>query len=460
MDEKQLVSMLEKGETQEVEFKESFHSSQDFSKLLSGLANTYGGVILVGVNKQGMPVGLKENLDELQQKISACAQSVSPAILPSIEVQSIHGQKLIAIIVQKTIDGVFHTFQGVIYVKVGSTLKKIEGHQLIDFLRTKQVLSFDESPSNAALKDIDEEKVKAYLSARKQLDYFKFHGIEDFLLTNSVASKNGVLKIKNAALLFFAKNPMFFNKQMELKLVRFDGVEPVKILAHELVQSDVMESIEKALSFVKANVSKSIKVGSEGRHEENFQYPLDVVREAIVNAVAHRNYFSKDAIQIFLFNDRLEITSPGSLPSALPKELFGTISVQRNPITYRLLRDCGYVEGLGSGVPRMIDSMRKHGLTDPEFGIYEHFFRVTIRNKENSHHHGKQVSLSARQAKAVEFLKQNKSIKTKTYMQINNVAYGTALTDLMKLVKLNVLKKIGKYKGAYYVIKNARPSSV
>lgn len=453
MDRSQILKIIELGESQEVEFKESFQSAQEFSKIMCGFANTYGGVLLVGVNRKKEVIGLAEDADMLQQKIAASAQAVSPPLVPSIEIHSIENKKIIVIIVQKAADGIFHTFQGVILVKIGSTLKKMEGNQIVDFLRAKQLLCFDETPSTATLDDLSKEKITGYLNLRRQTDYFKSHSVEEFLLSLKLASKNGGLKIKNAALLFFAKDPVFFNQQIELKLVRFDGVEPVKIVSHELVQSNVVESIDRALSFVKVNVPKSIQIRAEARREEKYQYPLEVVREAVVNAVAHRDYFSKDSIQIYLFSDRIEITSPGSLPSGLPKELFGTISVQRNPLTYKLLRDYGYVEGLGSGVPRMINAMREHGLSDPEFGIYEQFLRVTLRNKQSTLKPiTKHSDLNERQVKALEFLKKNRSIKTKTYREINKVSFGTAMADINELVKFGYLKKVGTYRGAYYVL--------
>ena len=184
---------------------------------------------------------------------------------------------------------------------------------------------------------------------------------------------------------------------------------------------------------------------------------MDVVREAIVNAVAHRDYFSRDSIQIYLFSNRIEITSPGSLPVGLTKELFGALSVRRNPIVYRLLRDYEYVEGLGSGVPRMINGMREQNLKDPVFGIYEHFFRVILYNEKSEL---KPVDgledLNERQQRAVEFLRKNTSLKTKTYMEMNKTSYGTANKDIAEMLKFKYIKKVGEYRGAYYVLNKKR----
>ncbi len=454
MEKEQIAKIIESGETQEVELKQSFHGSQEFSKSMCALANTYGGIVIIGVNAKKEIVGIEEDADILQQKISAAAQAVSPPLVPKIEVLNLQDKKLIPVTVQKAIDNTFHTFQGVIYVKVGSTLKRIEGNQMVDFLRTKQFLCFDETPSNAGMDDLDSTKIKRYLNLRKQNDFLETHSMEDFLVSMQLAKRNGEIKVKNAATLFFAKNPTLFNPQMEIKLVRFEGTEQVKIVSHELVQADLIESIDRSMAFIKANIPKSIEIKNELKREERYFYPIDVIREAIVNAIVHRDYFSKDAIQIYIFDDRIEITNPGSLPQALPKELFGTISVQRNPITYRMLRDYGYVEGLGSGIPRMINDMRSYGLHDPEFGIYEAFFRVILRNAKSelkpikSH-----KDLNERQLAAIEFLKKNKSIKTRMYVKLNKVSLATATREINELIKFSYLKKIGSYKGVYYVLR-------
>ena len=253
---------------------------------------------------------------------------------------------------------------------------------------------------------------------------------------------------------FDAKDVMKFHSQAELKLVQFAGVEAVEIIAHKLVQDDLVSSIEQALSFIRSHINKKIIIKQAGRREEEYEYPMDVVREAIVNAVAHRDYFSKDAIQIYVFEDRIEITNPGSLPHGLPKELFGTISVQRNPITYRFLRDWEYVEGLGTGIPRMKNKMRKSGLSDPEFIFTESFFRIILFNKKGKRRAiEEEHDLNERQKKALKYLQKHKSMKAQTYAELNHVSHATAVSEINELVEFGYFKKVGAFRGAYYVLK-------
>jgi len=455
MDERQIREIIDRRENQEVELKQSFHSSQDVSKTLCAFANTLGGILFIGVDDDAHIIGVSGNIDKLQQDISAANQSVSPVPLTSIEVHRLDEKIVLAVVVQKSPDNSYHTFQGAIYVRSGSTTRRIEGNTHLEFLRNRQILSFDETPElTCKIEDIDIEKIKRYLSMRKQENYFDNHSVEEFLLSTKLATKNGQLKIKNPAILLFAKNPISFHPQIELKLVQFSGIEPVNILSHKLIQEDLIDDIEQALSFIEKNLSKRIEIKSRPQREEIYEYPLNVIREAIVNAIAHRDYFSKDAIQISLFDDRIEITNPGSLPPNLPPEMFGTISVQRNPITYRFLRDMGYVEGLGTGVPRMKNAMRQAGLSDPDFKFTESFFRLILYNVKGKKKPIISINdLNDRQKRALDYLNKHKSIKTQTYVEINKVSNATAVNDINEMITFGYMKKVGSFKGAYYILR-------
>lgn len=145
MEVNQILTIIREGETQEIEFKRSFHSAQDISKTICAFANTLGGILFIGISEKNRINGIKENTDTIQQKISAANQSVFPTPLISIEIHKYKEAKFLAIIVQKSPDNAYHTFHGAIYVRVGSTTKRIEGQTHLEYLRNRQILSFDES---------------------------------------------------------------------------------------------------------------------------------------------------------------------------------------------------------------------------------------------------------------------------------------------------------------------------
>lgn len=465
MEAHQLKELIKNGENQEVEFKQAWPSQETIGRVICSLANTSGGVLLVGVSDDGKVAGIeKKNLDKLQKIIAEANHSISPIPIISVDTHTIYGKEVVMVAVQRAKDNTYYTFQGAIFIRMGSTTHRLEGQTQLDYLRHRQILSFDETiDETATIEDIDKHKVEDYLKARGQQNYFRDHTLEDFLVSNKLAlNEHKKLSIKNATLVLFGKNPTLFHPQIEVKLVQFAGEEPVDILDYRLIQTDLVSTIKQSIDFLQSKLAKRVKIESARRTEE-YEYPISVIREAVVNAITHRDYFSKDSIQISLYANRLEITSPGSLPSELTKELFGTISIQRNPIIYRILRDLGYVEGLGTGIPRIKSESKKAGLPHPDFKFTPNFIRVILFNgkeekpkEQFSEKALADFNLNFRQEKALDYLKSHKMLKAKNYATMNKVSYATAVNEINHLINLGLLKKIGEFRGAYYIL-NKKP---
>jgi ATP-dependent DNA helicase RecG len=408
----------------------------------------------MGVTKKGDIKGLACNLDKLQQDVANANQAVHSPPIISTNILEIDSKKIAVVQINRANDKNAHTYKGAVYVRIGSTTRKLEGQSLFDFLKNRQILCFDEQDSDAKIDDIDEKRVRLYLAKRNQENYLKTHSLKEFIVSNMLGRPNGEVKLKNVASLFFSKEPYKWHPQNEIRVVRFDGIQPVKIISQRDFKSDPFENIEQTTAFIRENISKRFVIPEEStRRIEVEEYLMSVIREAVINAVAHREYHSSDSIQINIFDDRIEINNPGGLPEGLTREFFGKRSVRRNPITYRLLRDCQYVEGLGIGIPKMINEMRKAGLKDPEFNFEGGFFVVTLKNAKSTIKPVEGLKdLNQRQLNAIEFLRQNKTLKSKNYASINNVSLPIALQDINELIKFKFLKKVGTYRGAYYIL--------
>ena len=454
MKQEDISALIKNGETQEVEFKEGCPSGHKLAEIICGLANTDGGVLILGISAKKEIKGLHCDFDKLQQDIANIRQSIHSSPQVSTSIHAFDDKKIALIEVNKANDKNAHTFNGAVYVRIGSTTHKLEGQALFDFLKNKQILCFDEQDSEAKIEDLDEHRIENYLIKRGQPDYLKSNNSQEFILSNMFGRLNGKLKLKNVATLFFAKEPHRWHPQNEIRIVRFSGTEPINLISQRDFRSDPIENIGQAISFIRESISKRFIIPQDSpRRIEIEEYPHSVIREAIVNAVAHRDYYSYDSIQINIFEDRIEISNPGGLPQGLTKEFFGKRSVRRNPLTYRILRDCHYVEGLGLGVPQMRNEMRKAGLRDPEFNFEGGFFVVTLRNaKSNIKPVEGLKDLNSRQLNALDYLRQNKTIKSKTYANINEVSLPIALKDINELIKFKFVKKIGSYRGAYYLL--------
>ncbi len=436
-------------EGQNLEFKARFPDSQhDVAKVACAFANAFGGKLEIGIGDRGEVVGVSaDEVDSVQKHVGDAIQMLSPVPFYKITVEKRQGKSIVITEVSPMGRG-FCTLGGIVYHRFGSQNRKLEGKTLHDFLIHRQVISFDESQSDALLEDIDPETLEEFLRIRNPSLKFEKEKMAEYLTNLRLARRNGNLKINNAALLFFSKEPARFIPQSEVKLVRFKGTEAHTVIDSAYAKATIPILLDTAEKFIEKNTRMAHRI--EGMYRvEVPEYPKSVVREALVNAIAHRDYFNLNTIQVNIFDDRMQITNPGTLPEGLTLQILGTIAIQRNPITYEIMRDLHLVEAIGTGITRMRQDMRTAGLPEPAFEEVANFFRVTLYNSKRPLN----VQLSPRQQICVEYLEKNPTISAKTYMQINSVSLFTAATDLKDLMKKGVLDRIGKTRGAYYVFK-------
>ncbi|MEK6954568.1 MAG: ATP-binding protein [Candidatus Micrarchaeota archaeon] len=437
---------MQEFESQGLELKREIENFKDASKAVCAFANTSGGRLIIGISSDGKVTGVPGNLDSLQQRLEGAIQQVSPVPFHKIMVEEREGKKVVAVEIYPIGQGAFCTFGGIVYYRAGSTNSKLEGRTLQDYLIKRQILSFDESASKAKIGDMDLGKLSSFLKKRSPEVDFEERKAKEYLVNLGVAQQNGTYAIKNAGLLFFAKEIAIFLPQSEIKLAKFKGNSPVEIIDSRFATSTLLENLKEAEDFIRKNTRTSIRIEKVQRDEVP-EYPLKVIREALVNALVHRDYFSKDAVQINIFDNRIEFLNPGTLPTGLSREILGTLSIQRNPLTYRLMRDMGLMEGLATGIPRMREAMLENGLPEPRFEELGSFFRVTIYSQQLA----PKGVLNERQTRALAYLEKNPSISSKTYGQLVKVSNPVAVLDLNGLCKEGLLKKVGKTRGSYYI---------
>ena len=434
-------------ESQGLEFKARVENFREVGKTVCAFANAFGGKIVVGVSDKGRVVGVPDgDVDLLQQRLEGTVQLVSPVPPRKIFVEEKNGLKTVVLEVYPIDQSSFCTFNGITYYRAGSVDAKLEGRTLQDFMVKRRILCFDDLPSAAKIGDIDAAKLREFLKTRSPEIEFQEGKVEEYLLNLGLAQGNGELRIKNAAVLFFAKDSGKFIPQSEVKLARFAGTKAVEIIDSRFVTSTILENLREAEDFIKKNTRTAFKMGKLQR-EEVPEYPPKATREALVNALTHRDYFSRDSVQINIFDDRIEFINPGGLPAGLTRQLLGTLSIQRNPVTYRLMRDQKLVEGMATGVPRMREAMNEARLPAPDFKELGSFFRVTLYNSRRMD----AAQLNERQKQALAYLEKNPSITSKTYEKLTSISHPSAVADLNDLIEKEYITRIGKRRGTYYV---------
>ena len=333
---------------------------------------------------------------------------------------------------------------------------------LIDFLKEEGIVgrgAFDERICrDAKLLDIDEEKVRWFLRTAKAARKYPLK--EDTPVKDVFAHldlmRDG--QLTNAAVLLFSKNPHGFFIQAEIKCLQFSGTEVRKpFVNYQVYSGNLFEQVDKARAFVLDAIKFPViqKAGS-ARFERPYEIPEFTIQEAIVNAVAHRNYNSTSGIQVMVFVDRVEVWNSGSLPPELTIEDLKKphTSFPANPYLANALYLADYAQRAGSGTIEMTEQCKAQHTPEPEF--------VLIRNKEFrailprdflteqllSH-----IELNDRQRKAVDFIKINRNITNRDLCLLTNAIYRTVSRDLDDLVKKGLFRKVGKTgRGAYYVL--------
>jgi predicted HTH transcriptional regulator len=264
-------------------------------------------------------------------------------------------------------------------------------------------------------------------------------------------------KPTNASILLFGANPQRFIPAAEIKCLHFHGSTVVKpVPSYQLLRGSLFEQLENSTDFVMAKLSRTVGTRDVGPTAPvAYELPRAVVAEAIVNAVAHRDYASAASIQVYVFADRVEVRNPGELPSSLtPDSLRQThASVPRNPLISDLLFRAHYVEKVGTGTLDMIAGCRAAGLPEPDFRQEGDEFVVRIWRDWLTANILAGLDLNERQRQAVDYLKVARRIANADYQRLTASTKKTASRDLDDLRAKGIIDKVGTTgRGVYYVL--------
>lgn len=441
-----LNKYLQDEESQILERKTSLSDPKKLGHTICAFANSEGGVLLIGVDTTGHLIGItRTELDSKQRLMVELIKECRPIPSVKIKIHEIEKKSIIIVCVNKLFDTVCF-FDGKVWIRTGSTNRQLNSGELIEFLKGKKILNFEDQVSDATIEDMDPEKLQSYLEKRSEIPDFRGKDTNDLLFNLKLLREKSPT---NLAVLFFAKNLSKFIPYAEIRLIRFKGTEPVDIINTSRITKVITEAIDNAISFIRLNTKTKYEI-KDIKREDIPDYPVAVIREAVSNAVGHRDYYNQNSIQISIFDDRIEITNPGRLPMELKLSDLGRLAVHRNPRLYQMLSLAGYAEGYGTGVPRMIQRMRESGLPDPFFEEIGSFFRVTLYNLESKKAVEK-YGLNRLQQKIFTLVKNGKN-KSKLIAKECQISVPTVIKHLAELEKKGIVEKTGTTRGAYYKI--------
>ena len=354
MIKKDILEIIKLGENSAVEFKENKIRSESLAKEIVAFANMNGGVILLGIDDLGKIIGINpDDFDYEEWVCNISRNNVIPSILVEYSLIQIDTKKIAVINIPKGKDKPYQTVDGKYLVRVGSTNRLASINELMRLFQQSGIFHYDNiSLEKTSLKNLNLQKVALYFEKYK-LDFELLSEEERFsLLKNSdILTDNGELTI--AGLLIFGINPQRYLINASISFAHFKDSE----LSSELIDKQNIEGtldyqIDLAVAIIKNNIKYPSTIVGTKRIEEK-TYPDKVFRELVVNACCHRNYSIKGSrIRIFLFDNRLEVISPGKLPNTVNIEkLRAGVSYAVNPVILKFLENLNYIDKLGRGLP-------------------------------------------------------------------------------------------------------------
>jgi ATP-dependent DNA helicase RecG len=384
MDKLGLFERIAAGEDSFTEFKREIESPDAFASELIAFANTGGGQILVGVDNAGTIFGVDDPQRTEERIINIGRNNCVPPLDLLIEKVDVNGVKVIVVHVPQRLGRPYENKRGQCFIRVGSTKRLASADERARLPEAAGLFHFEETPvPRTSLEDLDEEAFARYYRRVYEAPLERTEVPLPQTLVNmrfAVQDLTGERRLSVAGLLLFGRRPQDHLFYSRISVVRWAGLEAgEEIIDRQEVLGQLPQLIEAAESFILRNTQLSTHIAS-ARQQDFYQYPRPAVREAIVNAVAHRDYsLSGSQIRVFIFNDRLEVYSPGRLPNGVTLNNIRThFSKPRNEIIARALLNLGYVNVLGSGIPRMIRLMREHGGREPDFELRDELFFVRL----------------------------------------------------------------------------------
>ncbi len=369
-EDRDLQILLQQGEGTTLEYKESLSGS--FPRELVALANTRGGKILLGVRDNGTIKGTGDS-NSLRARLQDMARNCDPPVLIQVEPAG----RVLIVHVEESDTKPVQCREG-FFSRQGAVTQKLSRDEICDFFRRVGAVRFDSSiePRFKYPDDFDTERFEAW---RRLSGISSDAPIEEVLVNLEVAEHSrGGLLMRNAGVLFFARKPRRFFSQAYITCILFRGTDRVHIVDRKDFEGGIVADIEASLHFVERNTRTAYRIRSL-RRQEIPEYPMMALREAIANAVMHRDWFMYGSnVFVEIHADRVEVVNPGRLFGDVTPDTLDRRCARRNPLIADLLQRIGIIERAGTGIRRMRGEASVHGCPEPAFEA-DAFFTATFR---------------------------------------------------------------------------------
>ncbi|MDQ1311482.1 RNA-binding domain-containing protein [Methanothrix sp.] len=460
---KELKDIVALGEDSIHQFKLDVTNADSLAAEMAAFANSEGGAIFLGVADDGTLVGVgKADVLRLNQLISnAASQHVrSPLTVRSANVAIGKGRVVILLTIPKGLDKPYFDRNGVIWLKNGADKRRVNSkEELRRLFQLSDQFHADQLPTKAGLEKLDKLRFRDFLRDVYKLDYPDSVSEQTRLLQNmGLATDDGKLNL--AGVLLFAERPEWIKPLFIVKAIRYPGnaIHSTEYLDTEDFSGSLRKIFDDSLAFIMRNLRK-VQAGQGVNSPGLPEIPPSVFEELLVNALIHRDYFVNATIRLFIFDNRIEIISPGHLPNNLTVEKIRSgISNIRNPILVSYVaKGLLPYKGLGSGIKRALEEWPDISFVDDREGC---MFIATVHRKElkvtgaveKRLTKGSQKGSQKSSQKIIEFMRNDPTIT------IADLALRVGITDraikkqIEKLKAQDRIRRIGPDKGGRWQV--------
>ena len=449
VDEKKAMYDIPIVENQNTEFKASFNTGVIES--LVAFANTGGGTVYVGVDDSGKLLGIQLARESVQNFINEIKSKTAPEIIPDVAVMDFEGKQIVAFQIQEyPIKPV--AVQGRYYKRVNNSNHQLTVGEVVNlYLRTINS-SWDTYVDKLhTIDDISIEKVQSAIDILESKGRSIAEDPLSFLLKYNMIREG---EITNAAFLLFHKDDDIIST---VELGRFQTDIIIKDSARS--KSDVITQVDEVLNFVRKHINKEVIITDSAYNTERWQYPLEAIREIVLNMIVHRDYRATSDSIVKVYDDKIEFFNPGTLPDDITiDDLMNNRykSTPRNKMIADFCKDLGLIEKYGSGIRRVISLFREAGLPLPKFEQISGGLNVTVYSKISGRMVGDRVGdrvgdgLSETQRKILSLMQRNPFVSAQRLSEEIGISKRKIEENIRTLREENKIERIGNAKSGHW----------
>lgn len=358
--------LIARGESRTLEFKRTL--AKNLGRELCAFANSGGGTVLIGISRRGKILGTTDHA-RAKSRIQDIARSADPPIAVNIDA--------IDNVLRVTIPPQPHkpySFGGRFFRRDGVTSRRMSMAEIEELFHATGRLHFDRTPCpHFNIESHLDDAVWAVFSRRAKVP----EAMDRIAALRNLGLVDARQRMTRAGAWLMARDIRSVTTSAHVSCALFLGRTKSRILDRRDFHGDVPSMIDDAMAWILAKINVALIVRGV-RREERPELPEEALREAVANAVAHRDYRSAGNVQVYVFKDRVEIVSPGGLPEGMTKADLEAKSLPRNPLLFSMLHRMGVVEHIGSGIRRILDGCKEHGVPEPVIDVSAEWVTVTF----------------------------------------------------------------------------------